>query len=67
MAYDDLDLPNKSGTRGKLGPIYTTGSRKRDAKRMGNRKMRHAVRRSLHVLDERDTVRTRPTTAWSID
>lgn len=67
MSYDDMDLPNTAGTRGKLGPHYTSGKRKHDAKRAGHRRVRRAFRTALHVEDDRPARRVRGSTAWDID
>lgn len=62
-----MDIPPVSGTRGRLGPVYTSGSRKRDAKRSGHRKVRRAIKTSLRVEDDRPARKVRGKSAYDID
>ena len=58
----DLDIPNVSGSRGKLGSIG-----KKHMKRIGNKRVRAAVRQSLRLQDDRDAKRVHSITAWDLD
>lgn len=58
----DFDIPRISGVRGKL-PHYKPNM-KREAKKIGNRRVRAGIRQALRSQAE---VRVRGITAWDID
>lgn len=58
----ELDIPKISGVRGKLPHYKPKG--KRDAKKMGNRRVRAGIRQALRSQTE---VRVRGITAWDVD
>jgi hypothetical protein len=58
-----MDIPNKSGTRGKLEGPY---KERRYAKRQGHRRIRAAVKRSLRTGDEHDANKVKSITSWDI-
>lgn len=68
MDYYDLDIPPVKGTRGFMyGCCGKCVATKRNVKKQGNRRVRHAVRQSLRSRDDRQAHRTKATTSWDID
>ena len=58
----DFDIPRISGVRGKLPNYKPKG--KRDAKKIGNRRVRAGIRQALR---SRRDAKVRGITAWDVD
>lgn len=62
MDYEEVDIPPISGSRGKL--TNYVGARKRDYKKIGNKRVRGAIRQALRTLQP---FKAKAITAWDID
>ncbi len=64
--YLDVDVPPVAGTRGllRVRVVHVSATRRRQVKRAGHRRVRHAVSQALRVPGDR--MRARGATRWEL-